>query len=254
MISEGIGLLAVETVGPEGDAVRGPEDAGTGVDAGAGVEAGKTEVSAELFNEIVLVSVPGTAIEEAGEEPAGAELNVGKTEILTELDSGTVLVSVPGTGDMKAEEELERGTEGSGKAGDDCGPRAACDDTGQTVVDIAIVEVKTWVECAGQLVTVGAQLVIVISVVLKIVEVVKGTFVAVKLVGATKDEVELNPTDVERLPAELAMGATSLLEIDGLMLVRLEIGADSLFEPEDARLRREVGAVPLLKIEDERVV
>jgi hypothetical protein len=37
--------------------------------------------------------------------------------------------------------------------------------TGQTVVEIAMVEVTTVVESAGQLVTVGAQLVIVISLV-----------------------------------------------------------------------------------------
>jgi hypothetical protein len=47
------------------------------------------------------------------------------------------------------------------------------DDTGQTVVEIAMVEVTTIVECAGQLVTVGAQLVMVISVVVKTVDVVK---------------------------------------------------------------------------------
>jgi len=37
--------------------------------------------------------------------------------------------------------------------------------TGQTVVLMGIVEVMTVVECAGQFVTVGAQLVIVISLV-----------------------------------------------------------------------------------------
>ena len=46
------------------------------------------------------------------------------------------------------------------------------DETGQMVVEIAIVEVTTTVEWAGQFVTVGAQLVMVISVVLKTVEVV----------------------------------------------------------------------------------
>jgi hypothetical protein len=37
--------------------------------------------------------------------------------------------------------------------------------TGYTVVEVAIVEVLIWVESAGQLVTVGAQLVIVTSLV-----------------------------------------------------------------------------------------
>lgn len=44
--------------------------------------------------------------------------------------------------------------------------------TGHTVVEIAIVEVTTVVDPAGQLVTVGAQLVIVISEVVYTVEVV----------------------------------------------------------------------------------
>ena len=41
------------------------------------------------------------------------------------------------------------------------------DETGQMVVEIAIVEVTTTVEWAGQFVTVAAQLVMVISVVVK---------------------------------------------------------------------------------------
>lgn len=44
--------------------------------------------------------------------------------------------------------------------------------TGHTVVEMAIVEVTTVVESAGQLVTVGAQLVIVISLVVYTVDVV----------------------------------------------------------------------------------
>lgn len=44
--------------------------------------------------------------------------------------------------------------------------------TGHTVVEMAMVEVTTVVESAGQLVTVGAQLVIVISLVVYTVEVV----------------------------------------------------------------------------------
>lgn len=45
--------------------------------------------------------------------------------------------------------------------------------TGQIVVDTAIVEVTTEIELAGQLVTVGSQLVIVISWVAHMVDVVK---------------------------------------------------------------------------------
>jgi hypothetical protein len=44
--------------------------------------------------------------------------------------------------------------------------------TGQTVVEIAIVDVTTVVESAGQLVTVAAQLVMVTSLVVYTVEVV----------------------------------------------------------------------------------
>lgn len=59
-----------------------------------------------------------------------------------------------------------------GIALDDAGGPEVGDDTGHTVVEIAIVEVTTIVECAGQLLTVGAQLVMVISVVVKTVDVV----------------------------------------------------------------------------------
>ena len=59
-----------------------------------------------------------------------------------------------------------------GRALIDAGGPEFGDDTGQTVVEIATVEVITIVDCAGQLVTVGAQLVMVISVVVKTVDVV----------------------------------------------------------------------------------
>lgn len=62
--------------------------------------------------------------------------------------------------------------------------------TGQTVVEMAMVEVITVVECAGQLLTVGAQLVTVTSVVVKIVEVTKdGLGDVVGWVGTEADEV-----------------------------------------------------------------
>lgn len=51
--------------------------------------------------------------------------------------------------------------------------------TGHTVVEIAIVEVTTVVESAGQLVTVGAQLVMVTSLVVYTVDVVNLAVVVV---------------------------------------------------------------------------
>jgi hypothetical protein len=63
--------------------------------------------------------------------------------------------------------------------------------TGHTVVETAMVEVMTLVESAGQLGTVGAQLVMVISLVVYTVEVVHRTGVVVipaEDVGTTSDE------------------------------------------------------------------
>ena len=57
-------------------------------------------------------------------------------------------------------------------AGGEVAPTGVISVTGHTVVEIAIVEVVTTVESAGQLVTSGAQLVIVISLVAYTVEVV----------------------------------------------------------------------------------
>lgn len=79
-----------------------------------------------------------------GEEPVGP----------AEVDC-TVVVSTAGevsaTGEVSAAEEVS--------------PAEVVSVTGHTVVLIATVEVTTLVESAGQLVTVGAQLVIVISLV-----------------------------------------------------------------------------------------
>lgn len=60
--------------------------------------------------------------------------------------------------------------------------------TGQTVVEIAMVEVTTVVESAGQLVTVGAQLVMVTSLVAYTVEVVIRTGVLAGTVTAPDEE------------------------------------------------------------------
>lgn len=59
--------------------------------------------------------------------------------------------------------------------------------TGQTVVEMAIVEVVTTVESAGQLVTLAAQLVMVISLVVYTVEVVIWT--GVLIAGVLPKEV-----------------------------------------------------------------
>ena len=60
--------------------------------------------------------------------------------------------------------------------------------TGQTVVLMGIVEVIIWVESAGQLVTLGAQLVIVISLVEYTVEVVHCETLADVIDSVTGDE------------------------------------------------------------------
>lgn len=75
--------------------------------------------------------------------------------------------------------------------------------TGHTVVETAMVEVITDVESAGQLVTVGAQLVIVISLVLYTVEVVHliGTLVA-GVVALTAEERTTEGEAVDERPID----------------------------------------------------
>jgi hypothetical protein len=63
------------------------------------------------------------------------------------------------------------GLEPAGREGE-LAPAGVVSVTGQTVVEIAMVEVTTVVESAGQSVTLAAQLVIVISLVVYTVEVV----------------------------------------------------------------------------------
>jgi hypothetical protein len=66
-----------------------------------------------------------------------------------------------GAGELTGRTPLELGTPGT----DEDPAAGVVSVTGQTVVEIAMVEVTTVVESAGQLVTVGAQLVMVISLV-----------------------------------------------------------------------------------------
>ena len=88
------------------------------------------------------------------------------------VDAGGDPAGAVDPGGIAENEEIEN-VPVRGRVFVDAGDPEFGDDTGQTVVEIAMVEVTTIVECAGQLVTVGAQLVMVISVVVKTVDVVK---------------------------------------------------------------------------------
>lgn len=79
--------------------------------------------------------------------------------------------------------------------------------TGQMVVLTAITDVTTTVECAGQFVTVSAQLVTVIVVVLKMVLVVRGTEVWDS--GKTS-EVEVATAGMLRFPVLAAVEMTTV--------------------------------------------
>lgn len=82
--------------------------------------------------------------------------------------------------------KLPLGLTGTDGADVDCEEVASV--MGQTVVLMGIVEVIIWVESAGQLVTLGAQLVIVISLVEYTVEVVHCETLADVIDSVTGDE------------------------------------------------------------------
>ena len=82
--------------------------------------------------------------------------------------AGTLIAGVPlGDEDTTLDEPTGRTLLGldSVGAGGELAPTGVISVTGQTVVEMGIVDVVTMVESAGQLVTSGAQLVIVISLV-----------------------------------------------------------------------------------------
>ena len=133
------------------------------------------------------------------------------------------VVDTPETGEEEAGETggvlgvdegvdtLESGEEEAGEAGVVPGVDAGVDEpwtseTGQIVVLTAITDVTVVIEFAGQFVTVGAQLVTTISVVLKIVEVVMATPVSV-----------VPPSETDRLPPEA--GEVTMAELEALTAV-----------------------------------
>ena len=125
----------------------------------------------------MVVSSEGTEVEPAL-APVGMELagTVPEGAGLDSLEPGAVSVGLTPVGadsDGLVEEDPAGAVSvGVDPAGVDWPAAGVVSVTGHTVVEIAMVEVTTVVESAGQLVTVGAQLVIVISLVVYTVEVV----------------------------------------------------------------------------------
>ena len=140
------------------------------------------EVEVTTTVEIVLVVITLVEEPELTVLVTGHSVVVVYVTIVTVESPGTVPegemgeVLTPGAGDVTG--ELPLGTAGLISVGVDpagVDPLAAgvVSVTGHTVVEMAMVEVTTVVESAGQLVTVGAQLVIVISLVVYTVDVVQ---------------------------------------------------------------------------------
>lgn len=131
--------------------------------------------------------LPGAeGLELTGEEPEGpaGEVEEGAGEVAGKLPLGLGRADVDLVGDEPAG--------GVSADVDSAGVETAggVSVTGHTVVEIAMVEVTTEVESAGQLVMVGAQLVIVTSLVVYTVEVVHlGGTLAVGVMVPAADEV-----------------------------------------------------------------
>lgn len=126
----------------------------------------------------------------------------------------------PATGDETGELPL-------GLAGDDAvgvDPAGPVSVTGHTVVETAMVEVTTVVESAGQLVTVGAQLVIVISLVVYTVDVVH-------LGGELAPGVE--PPTGEVAAGTEGEGTPGTVEPTGLEAVGMEAEGTEAIEDEE---------------------
>jgi hypothetical protein len=118
----------------------------------------------------------------AGEEP-------GRTDVGVMLDATVGTLLATGIEWVSVESGVWIVAGGDDPAGgeDWCSPGR--DVIGQIVVEMAIVDVTTVVERAGQLVTSGPQLVIVISLVVNTVDVVKDGEVAGKVVGDVAGEL-----------------------------------------------------------------
>lgn len=114
--------------------------------------------------------------------------------------------------------------------GEDCGPPGR-DVMGQIVVEMAIVDVMTVVDRAGQFVTSGPQLVIVISLVVNTVDVVNNAEVFEKLAGKlvvadARVELGIELCDVDttvKTVDELVLGEVTELVAGTVWLVLLVV-------------------------------
>ena len=130
----------------------------------------------------VVVASPGARGVPAGDETA--EVTLGAEGVPAE---------VPLAGGDPAEELTGETPVGTADRGVEPTSAVVVSVTGRTVVETGIVEVTTVVECAGQLVTVGAQLVIVTKLVVYTVEVVIWTGVVITGVEAAEVPTGVSP-------------------------------------------------------------
>jgi ribosomal 50S subunit-recycling heat shock protein len=172
-------------------------------------------VGAQLVIVISLVVYTVEVVHLGGELDTGAEevtgeLPLGPAGLVTgELPlgpAGTLSVGEDPAGAVSVEEDP------AGAVSVGVEPAGVVSVTGHTVVEMGIVEVTTVVESAGQLVTVGAQLVIVISLVVYTVEVVHlgGALEpgVIPAAGEVTGELPLGPAGL--VTGELPLGPAGL--------------------------------------------
>lgn len=138
----------------------------------------------------VVVASPGARGVPAGDETA--EVTLGAEGVPAE---------VPLAGGDPAEELTGETPVGTADRGVEPTSAVVVSVTGRTVVETGIVEVTTVVECAGQLVTVGAQLVIVTKLVVYMVDVVIWTGVVITGVEVAEVTSGVSPA-VEEIAEE----------------------------------------------------
>lgn len=163
----------------------------------------------------VEMTISVVMISEVVGDVAGDE--TGRTDVGVVLDATVVTLVVTGIERVSVEPGVWIVAGGEDPAGEDWGPPGR-DVTGQMVVEMAIVDVMTVVERAGQLVTCGPQLVMVISLVVNTVDVVKDCEVAGGVIGDVAGELVVGDARVE-----LGAGGVELGVVIGLVVGALEV-------------------------------
>lgn len=186
------------------------------VAAGVSIGTPAVEGSGRAVNSVgILSSVDGiTAVSVGVPSAVSLELSVVADSVVVAV-AGDVSPGIPAVEGSGSDVNSVGGVTGVSVEIDVPGVAVAASETGQTVVETAIVLVTTSIDSAGQSVTVGAQLVIVCSVVVKMVLVVISTEVGVtRGVSVRTSEPGVSPAVVVVASSGVSPGTPAAVESD----------------------------------------